>query len=277
MSVVRRKLAMWKAQVWLIRCAQSCNEFLFWVGECVNEGRERKICKWLLLWTRDGGWENQQTLNLALRVWTFALVKWGVLIPLSALFWRNQNGNSSSPVCVCQTTNKGKRDRVWDAGLYIWLVRPELLSSNSNSLVSKMPKVLHRSLSPKNGERLVCCKQGDLIIYQLEVAPVYFRPTNHNWGLYHNHTVWCRGIMHIYDVIWCGVPADPCQCGLVTLCWYEKPWNIKMHVMINRKPATDWLNMFGWFNAQQMMLNNNYALIFAPFLGIQGPRLQWHQ
>ena len=59
---------MWKAQVWLIRCAQSCNEFLFWVGECVNEGRERKICKWLLLWTRDGGWENQQTLNLALRV-----------------------------------------------------------------------------------------------------------------------------------------------------------------------------------------------------------------
>ena len=132
--------------------------------------------------------------------------------------------------------------------------------------VSKMPKVLHRSLSPKNGERLVCCKQGDLIIYQLEVAPVYFRPTNHNWGLYHNHTVWCRGIMHIYDVIWCGVPADPCQCGLVTLCWYEKPWNIKMHVMINRKPATDWLNMFGWFNAQQMMLNNNYALMHH-FLG----------
>ena len=50
----------------------------------------------------------------------------------------------------------------------------------------------------------------------------------------------------------------------------------KIHAMINRKRAIYWLNMFGRFNAQQMKLNKNYACISAPFLGIQGPRLQWH-
>ena len=237
MSVVRRKLAMWKAQVWLIRCAQSCNEFLFWVGECVNEGRERKRCKWLLLWTRDGGWENQQTLNLALRVSLDIRTR---KKPLSALFWRNQNGNSSSPVCVCQTTNKGKRDRVWDAGLYIWLEPPELLSGQLAQVCFRNAKssppfsftqewreigMLQTKRLARISNRSCCCA------------------ANPNWGLY--HTVCCRGIMHIYEVIWC-VRADPCQCGLVPRCCYEKHWYIQIHVMINRKRDTDWLNRFGW-------------------------------
>lgn len=42
--------------------------------------------------------------------------------------------------------------------------------------VSEMPKVLHRSLSPKNGERLVCCKQGAFLLYQIEVAPESHEP-----------------------------------------------------------------------------------------------------